>query len=345
MIQKTGLTDTYELSYYQKNSYATVTLRKGDDGGLNRINEDGTETSLYRYEASVVSSAPIPCENYNDIKSRMAEMPLLSWNKLFHETDDVMKEYYSGCRTADEVVAYVKKTCSFNNVSKERISKALSTMYEHISRANAQYAAENNYREAEQLYIKTGLRQDAGDYYSNLKGGMYYNADYYYAYSDMQSLVKNTLNELADQYGIDRPDYDAIDKSGTFIDGGITYNGVWNQKTINIYRGLDDSGVIANDFVPSRSFLFCEARADLRGYSNLDDLKAIIEGYVSKNIRKGESNGNHALVTELQRNSHYDNSLREGKARLHNYLNSNGIPLKNPDDRNWIMDYFGMAML
>ena len=345
MIQHTGLTDTYELSYYQRNSRETISLRKGDNDNLIKINADGTESALDRYEGPAISTAPIPCENYNDLKNKAADAPLLSWNKLFHESYDVMEGFYAGEKTIEDVTAYIKKTCSFSTATKTGITKALSTVYEHMSRANAQNAAEKNAREAEKLYTETGLRSDVGDYYGNLKGTMYYNADYYYAYKEMQTVFKDTLNELADSYGASRPDYDAVDNSKTFIDGGITYNGVWNQKTINTYRGLDDYGVIDNSFVPSGSFLFCEARVELREKNDLDTVKAAITKYVNENMRKNTGNNRSSLVMELQKNSLYNNDLREGKGRIHQYLEANNIPIKNTADRNWIMDYFGMVML
>ena len=97
--------------------------------------------------------------------------------------------------------------------------------------------------------------------------------------------------------------------------------------------------------MPSESFLYCEARVELREKTDLDAVKAAISKYVNENIRNNNGEGPSSLIMELQKNSHYNNELREGKARLHQYLENNNISIKNTADRNWIMDYFGMVML
>ena len=71
-------------------------------------------------------------------------------------------------------------------------------------------------QEAERFFSETGLRKDTGDYYGNHKGIIYYNSDHYFACESMQTVLRNTLDEMAQKYGVDKPNYERLNEGRTF---------------------------------------------------------------------------------------------------------------------------------
>ncbi len=347
-MQGINSNDTYELGYYDRRyGHQTVSMRKDEEGNLVKINQDGTKSDMLELKGDFVSEAPIPCEIYSDMKNMKSGYPVIGWNNVFHESFDLMEDYYSGRASAEDVSAYIRKVCRLNNASKAQISETLGTMYEYMSRANTRNAVENNLNEAERLFIEAGMKEDTADHFSNRKGGIYYNADHYYACENIQEIIKKTINELSEQYGVDQPDYAELDKSTRFPDGGITYNGVWNQKTYQLihYHEMPDTEFIDNGFVPSKSFLYCEVgflvNDTVSSETIVSDIKEYISGKLGRNLLSGRNN----LLLEFQKRGLEAGSHNEKRNRIHNYMNENGIPVKNTADRLWLSDYFGFVML
>lgn len=345
MLQTTGANDTYGFRYYDRyGNKQSVTLRQDDRGGLAKVNDDGTQTELMEFKGVKTSEAPMPCENYNNLKSLGMGSATLGWNTLFHESFDVMKAYYSGNTTVDDVSDYIRSLCSFGSADKSQISNSLSTIYEHMSIANTRNAVNQNMREAERFFSETGLRQDTGDYYSNHKGIIYYNSDHYFACENIQTVIKNTLNELAQKYGVGSPDYERLNESRTFIDGGITYNGIWNQATLqtNRYHAMDDIEFLAHDFVPDKRFVYCEASIRLGEEQSNNRMLSIIKEYAENKLLKADDSKDHNIRIEMERNSHSISGHIEKRNSLHRSLAELGISVNNTPDRLWHSDYFGM---
>lgn len=129
-----------------------------------------------------------------------------------------------------------------------------------------------------------------------------------------------------------------------FIDGGITYNGVWNQETLqgNRYHTMDDIKYIACDFVPDKSFVYCEANIRMDAESNNNGLLSIIKEYADNKLLRTEDGKGHTLQIELERNSRNTTGHIEKRNALHRSLAELGIPVNNTPDRLWYSDYFGM---
>ena len=159
MLQPTEIKDTFGFRYYDHyGNRQSVTLRQGDQGGITKVNTDGTQTELAELKGVKTCDAPIPCENYNNLKPLGTSSSTVGWNTLFHESFDVMKDYYAGNITADDVSEYIRSLCSFGSLEKSQISDSLSTIYEHMSRANTRNAVNQNMQEAERFFSETGLR-------------------------------------------------------------------------------------------------------------------------------------------------------------------------------------------
>lgn len=341
---------TIDFSYYNRRSQKeTIRLRQDDAGGLARVKEDGSQESLYRFDG--ISSAPIPCDNYNDLKTKMAGSPNLitGWNTVFHESYDLMQDYYSGKISCEDVKSYIRGICRCNtetDIGRDQAVNTLSLAYEYMSRANSRSAVSQNMNEAEEFVIGTGLHKDCGDHFSNKKGVVYYNADYYYAYKNMQDVFKQTIDELAEGYGVEKPDYDALDGSNRFPDGGATYNSVWNHRTYqeNVLHHLNEFRYFDDGFVPEEGLVFCEAELLFDDTSDMEKLRANIKEYISEKLGRGDGTRN-SLLMELERHNRDDKSgVVEAKKRIRRYFDDSGISFQNIRDQRWTRDYFGMII-
>ena len=260
-----------------------------------------------------------------------------------------MKEYYSGVKSCEDVKSYIRGICRCNtetDIGREQAVDTLSLAYEYMSRANSRNAVSQNMNEAEDFIIGTGLKKDYGDHFSNKKGVVYYNADYYYAYKNMQNVFKQTIDELADEYGAEKPDYDALDESSRFPDGGVTYNSVWNHRTYqeNVLHYLNEFQYFDESFVPDKGLVFCEAELLFDDTSDMEKFKTDIKEYISEKFGRGNSTRN-SLLMELQRHNRDDKSgVAEAKKRIRMYFDDSGIAFRNIRDQRWTRDYFGMII-
>lgn len=237
-------------------------------------NGKGQETVYYAkdcLELSLESFTISPdADNYEDIKnmlkaqsaSKIASMP----NQMFYETSEIMSDYYSGKLSRDEVKNIFKEyfyhacdvsadtgiaAASVNSTrTKLFATRYLAGLYEYFSRANTRQANAQNRQEGQALMESHGLRWE---------GTFYYNSDWYYACEEMQELFRETANELADELGAEHVDFEYVEKNTKFkIDGGITYNGVWDavEWQLNYDRGITGT-FLDNGMVPPKGFVYC----------------------------------------------------------------------------------------
>ncbi len=216
--------------------------------------KDCVELSMESY------TIPVGCETYEKIKSQMKPIPCFSHNKMFYETAEVMKDYYDGKLQKDEVKEIFKEYC-YHAVGKpsdtntvyqqKRATQALAELYEFFSRANTRAANSLNSQEAKELLEGSGV---------SASGYVYYNADYYWQCEEMQEMFREVADELANEYGAEAVDYEYVEKNTKFVlDGGITYNGVWNATAEqNNYTGnMGSVGIVDKDAAPPKGFLYC----------------------------------------------------------------------------------------
>ena len=81
MLQPTEIKDTFGFRYYDHyGNRQSVTLRQGDQGGITKVNTDGTQTELAELKGVRTCDAPIPCENYNNLKPLGTSSSTVGWN-------------------------------------------------------------------------------------------------------------------------------------------------------------------------------------------------------------------------------------------------------------------------
>lgn len=281
------------------NSNGTAADYQQYDQAENRIlfrtysyqNGKGQEKVYYAKDCVEISldscTIPVETDHYEEIKNMLkaqnsGKIAFLG-NQMFSETYEVMHDYYDGKLSRDEVknifkeyfyhymgtTSGLQEECGTeearrnNNYVNQFATSRLAGLYEYFSRANTRNACAQNMQEGEELMKSAGL---------NWNGTYYYNSDWYYACEEMQELFRETANELADECGAEHVDFTYVEQNTRFtLDGGITYNGVWDSREwqINHDRAIDGSFLDPN-MAPPKGFVYCstaywDGKGDLEG--------------------------------------------------------------------------------
>ena len=277
----------------------------------------GQETVYYAKDYVEISkdcissyTVPADVDNYEEIKNMLkaqsgGKIASLG-NKMFYETREVMEDYYNGKLSRDEVKDIFKeyfyhymgtsveerKECGGEDTKenscyrKQFVTSHLAGLYEYFSRANTRSAKVQNDSEGEALMESNGMRWN---------GTCYYNADWYYACEEMQELFRQTADELADEYGAEHVDFQYVEQNTRFkLDGGITYNGVWDA----VKWSINDNGRVSGRFldknmVPPRGLVYCSS-----GFGWWDG-KGDING-IRDEIQKRRKNDSSTLLLMAQ---------------------------------------------
>ncbi len=232
----------------------------------------GQETAYHLKDCLQLSvdsyTIPVGSDTYEEIKNRLKRQGSAYMsspdNKMFYESYAVMKDFYDGKLNCDEVKNIFKEYFYHSagmlsgqgalqvseSYKKQIVTGNLAGLYEHFSRANTRNACAANNREGRALLENNGLSSS---------GAYYYNADWYWACEEMQELFRETADELADEFGAERVDFDFVKKNTRFtLDGGITYNGVWNSvKWQQDAERNADGKYLESGAVPPKGFLYC----------------------------------------------------------------------------------------
>lgn len=337
-------------SHYYMDMIATSQESDNGDSKFKKVGQDTLQLSVRELDKAEI------CDTYENLRAQIKEMPIPYQNKLFSETYDIMKDYYDGKIGKEEIKEklqnYLKQMigmpqCCNNSFMKQRTEKVLATLYEHFSRSNSRNACAKNQQEQINYMKKSGIKGTDLDTYSVLKGTIYYNADYYYACEDMQKFLKDVLDELAEEYGASKVDYDYVEKNTKFtLDGGLSYNGVWNhhQYQTNHYwmKGAQGvSSIIDNGFVPPRGLIYCYT-----GCISKENVKRV-EDFM-RDERQGESNYNpevNGKKISLLMFLKYGDSVINDWNRIEQELEKRKIHFLTPQSMGYHSNYFEMLRL
>lgn len=260
MIGTGNITGTNNQQYAQGNTVLVKTYSYQNGKGQEKVYyaKDALEITQ-----SIRKISP-DVDNYEDIKKILKNTEIgggkiaFLGNKMFSETYEIMSDYYNGKLTRDEVKNIFKEyfyhACGNSsdnpNYAKNFATNYLAGLYEYFSRANTRNACAKNMQEGKDLMESYGLTWN---------GTYYYNSDWYYACEEMQEMFRETANELADEVGAEHVDFEYVEKNTRFtLDGGITYNGVWDSMEwqINYDRGINGS-FLDRDMAPPKGFVYC----------------------------------------------------------------------------------------
>ena len=318
-------------TYDYKDSYRYVIEDGSIKAGVQSTNGDTVHLSVkgIQFEEG--------CGTYENIKVSMKDISYVERNRLFHETTSIMQQFYGGEIGKDDlrqsIENYMKEFAGSsgegeNRYAADRGRNALSTLYEYFSRANVRCAVSKNQEEAEAYWVAHGVKTADMDHYCKVQGTVYYNADYYYKSEELQQFFRDTLNELADSYGVEQVDYKMIEKNTIFTpDGGLSFNGVWNWTVYNTnhYWMVVErrNSVVDNDFVPPKNFVYAFTHCVSK--ENVDDVvrHARIE---QKDMESGKRANSRYRILHFLMEIRYGGAFSLGKHKMTD---------KNMKNENW----------
>ena len=290
-----------DYQQYQKSDEVLFKTYSYQDGkGQEKVyyKKDCVELSLESY------MIPATADNYEEVRTMLKAQSggkiISPGNRFFSETYDIMRDYYDGKITCDEVKNIFKEyvyhafgrpegtqdtakaqesgetwetegiNASMSTYEKQKLIGWLSGLYEYFSRANTRNACTQNMQEGKTLMEENGI---------NWNGTYYYNSDWYYACEEMQKMFQETANELTEEYGAEQVDFTYVEQHTRFtLDGGITYNGVWDSMEWQINRDRAIGGSFHDkNMTPPEDFVYC-SNATWDGKAGLDGFKEYFAG-------------------------------------------------------------------
>lgn len=267
-----------DYQQYQKSDevlFKTYSYQNGKGQEKVYYKKDCVELSLESY------MIPATADNYEEVRNMLKAQSsgkiISPGNRFFSETYEIMRDYYDGKISCDEVKNIFKEyvyhefgrpekseisvenqmdqevnvaDMSMSIYEKQRFTGWLSGLYEYFSRANTRNACSKNMQEGKNLMEENGV---------SWNGTYYYNSDWYYACEEMQKLFQETVNELTKEYGTESVDFAYVEQHTRFnLDGGITFNGVWNFRELQInYSRPYTESVLKQDVIPPKDFVYC----------------------------------------------------------------------------------------
>lgn len=189
-------------------------------------------------------------EPYNELSGAVRRAEWVSSDSLLKEASAVMGDYYAGRIDGETTGHMARAYCCYylegriagkiddlvtgedgarrdEALHRENMMRELLEIYEYFSRANVRKAVEANNTEGRKMVEECGL---------SWAGTTYYHARFYHACGQMQEMLRGICAELADDYGLDAPDFDRTEEESRFrLDGGLSFHGVfeWVQKQNN----------------------------------------------------------------------------------------------------------------
>lgn len=300
-------------------------------------NGAGQENVYYKkdcVELSLQSHMISEVDNYDEIRSMLKAQSagniISPGNRYLGETHNIMRDYYDGKISCEEVKTIFKeyvyhtfgrpdetKEDSMSVYEKQRFTGWLSGLYEYFSRANTRNACANNMHEGKALLEENGI---------NWKRTYYYNSDWYYLCQEMQKMFQETANELSEEYGTEQIDFTYVEQHTRFtLDGGITFNGVWDSMEWQINREQVVGGSLHDmSMIPPKGFLYCsntvwDGKSELEGFKehfNSEKTESSFKLFLLaavKNVRMNKSlllnRDNYFESSEWEENDTYQNAM------------------------------------
>lgn len=222
--------------------------------------EDVMKISLDKVEISKDSP------EYETICSQMHSMESLGavgLNNLFYDSNEIMYDYYDGKLTQDDLKKLVKDYLYYsvgeaeqnNTFQQKRVTAILSRLYEMFTRGNVRNAVNRNHKEGQQFLKEMGLEGSTE---------FYYNSKWYYACEEIQEMLRETANELSDEYGAEQVNFEEVIENTEYtLAGGLSFNGVWNWMNWQTNRPspLGEYNYLEKDFIPPKNFIYCSGNA------------------------------------------------------------------------------------
>lgn len=264
-MQNEALFKTYS---YANGKYEEQTIYKED---MMKISLDKVEISKNSPEYENICSQMRSMESYGAVGLN---------NELFYDSYEIMYDYYDGKLTQDDIKKIVKDYLYYsvgevkenNTFQQKRVTAILSRLYEMFTRGNVKNAVNQNQKEGKQ-FLKENALEGATEFY--------YNSKWYYKCEDMQKVLQDTANEIAEEYGAEKVNFEKVVEDTAYtLDGGLSFNGVWNWMNwqTNKPSPLGNDNYLEEDFVPPKKFIYCSGntyQTDINGSKIEGNLKKL----------------------------------------------------------------------
>ena len=190
-------------------------------------------------ELSGDDNTPIISSNYNDIlKNERAESEMINffWKEATkmsvlmdaYSRNEVTETDVKNCMYSEfySIKYFYSNADYFKNHECKTDSQILGSVYERMQKYNAVFMAQTCMLEGDKLAEMYGLGDN--------KRNVYYDSYYYNRCQETRRLLRETADEIAEQFGIKSPDYDDIEKNSPLVlDGGLDFNSCWNHQAVN----------------------------------------------------------------------------------------------------------------
>lgn len=254
------------------------------------------ENVVYKKDCACISLDKVEISKdspeYETICSQMRSMESYGaiglGNQLFYDSYEIMYDYYDGKLTEEDVKKFFKDylynsvgEVEENNIYQQKsVTANLSRIYEMFTRGNMQNAVNQNQKEGQHFLKEHGL---------DGHNEFYYNAKWYWKSEDMQQLFQETANEIAEEYGAEKVDFEAIVENTMYtLDGGLSFNGVWNwrQWDTSYVTAQKNASILEKDFVPPKDFIYCSGNLSQTNVNTVteEDMKEFTGKEVSNSI-------------------------------------------------------------
>lgn len=225
-------------------------------------------------------------------------------NQLFYDANEIMYDYYDGKLTEEDVKKFFKdylynsvgEVEENNTYQQKQVTANLSRIYEMFTRGNVRNAVNQNQKEG-QNFLKEHSLDGNNEFY--------YNAKWYWKSEEMQQLFQETANEIVEEYGAEKVDFEAVIENSKYtLEGGLSYNAVWNwrQWGTSYTTAQNNADILEEDFVPPKDFIYCSGNM----YSSPKEM--LVEDDMNVLVGKEESNSIFQYIFE-QNSSHFFESL------------------------------------
>lgn len=262
---------------------ANEKLRKKYLGDDYKLPDSAVDYYSRNSECKGITRLEITSENYNDIlKVKAMPASCLSGDygeQVMKDVESMMHSYYEGEISEENVQQKIKNICMDMRV--EMVQER---------RTNG-YNAKDNQQILEEIYGLVQKRNVGGAYAANEREGakiaaenggvedynwMYYNSDYYYKEEDMRSSIRDTIQQMADEWETEDIDFDKVeDNPNLALAGGLNYNKVWQHHAFQ-GRVISMTDI---DTVPPKGLTFFYQDKKVPGWDADNKLK-YQKGYV-----------------------------------------------------------------
>ena len=194
-----------------------------------------SKTDVYQKNRT---ESELPCENYNNIVKVKGMPKSCAGGELGYsfrsEMFSVLDDFYAGDMSLEDVFQQVKRMCADMRV--ELVQQRCTTG--HDAADNGQiltdlYTLMLSVNAGASFAACSSVGAKIAEQYGGVEryDWMYYDSDYYYQSEEIKGIIRLALDELSEEWGTERVDYEREESDILkHPSGGIDFNSMWQDK-------------------------------------------------------------------------------------------------------------------